>query len=315
MYDLNLFTSYELVSIVDGIDDFRDKTIALEISSYCDPELLKTVESAVSNADFPDRVHIFICYQDDDMDVLKKLCSYGCNVIHVPKNDAKGLGYARHLCSMYYSGEDYIHVTDSHMRFCKHWDTFAISEFESCPAGPHVLSCYPPDYSKMKDAPVNDSFFDNLSVGYNMSFNRVSDDGFFVFVADSFTEGNLPSSGKFIAGGSLFAPGSFHSDVPYDPDMYFYGDEIAMGVRLWTHGYDIYAPHRTWNWHLYSRSCTRFNRDQKNIESQLKERDRIYSVFGVGNVDLGPYTIGSVRSLDDYEKMCGVNFRQIMQYH
>ena len=50
--------------------------ILIEIASYCDKELLNTVNSAIIQAEYPDRIHFAICYQGDDLDdyyELKKL--------------------------------------------------------------------------------------------------------------------------------------------------------------------------------------------------------------------------------------------------
>ena len=35
-----------------------------------------------------------------------------------------------------------------------------------------------------------------------------------------------PIPGAFIAGGFLFGPGSIVSEVPYDPELYFYGERL-----------------------------------------------------------------------------------------
>ena len=51
-----------------------------------------------------------------------------------------------------------------------------------------------------------------------------------------------PLANALIAGGFLFGPGSIVSDVPYDPYLYFDGEEISVSARLWTHEYNIYTP-------------------------------------------------------------------------
>ena len=43
----------------------------------------------------------------------------------------------------------------------------------------------------------------------------------------------------FIAGGFLFGPGSVVSEVPYHPELYFYGEEIAISARLWISGFNL----------------------------------------------------------------------------
>ena len=43
--------------------------------------------------------------------------------------------------------------------------------------------------------------------------------------------------------------------VPYqDLPFLFFGEEQAMLARMWTAGFDLYAPPRTVAWHLWSRS-------------------------------------------------------------
>ena len=43
--------------------------------------------------------------------------------------------------------------------------------------------------------------------------------------------------------------------VPYqDLPFLFFGEEQAMLARMWTHGYDMYAPPRSIAWHRWSRS-------------------------------------------------------------
>ena len=52
----------------------------------------------------------------------------------------------------------------------------------------------------------------------------------------------------------LFAPGKFVEDVPYDPELYFHGEEISLALRAFTHGYDLFHPSQHILWHFYSRA-------------------------------------------------------------
>jgi len=62
-----------------------------------------------------------------------------------------------------------------------------------------------------------------------------------------------PMLQPFWAAGLSFSRGHFVSRVPYDCclPMVFQGEEISMGVRAWTHGYDHYAPIRSVVFHEY----------------------------------------------------------------
>ncbi|MGK4627081.1 GlcNAc-transferase family protein, partial [Raoultella ornithinolytica] len=62
-----------------------------------------------------------------------------------------------------------------------------------------------------------------------------------------------PVRGSYLAGGFIFTHGDFVSTVPNDPQIFFAGEEIAMAVRAFTYGYDIYHPHKPLLWHFYQR--------------------------------------------------------------
>ena len=58
----------------------------------------------------------------------------------------------------------------------------------------------------------------------------------------------------FFAAGFSFQKGHRIRNVPYDPyaAFVFDGEEMSMAVRMWTHGYDFYAPNLDVAYHLYS---------------------------------------------------------------
>ena len=43
-------------------------------------------------------------------------------------------------------------------------------------------------------------------------------------------------------------------ELAIDPSIYFFVDEIAISLRAYTLGYDLFHPHRILGWHLYNRS-------------------------------------------------------------
>ncbi|GMI20649.1 hypothetical protein TeGR_g3661 [Tetraparma gracilis] len=63
-----------------------------------------------------------------------------------------------------------------------------------------------------------------------------------------------PTLSPYWAAGFMFGPGRFYADVPYDPylAMVFMGEEISMGVRGFTWGYDFYTPERSVCMHYYA---------------------------------------------------------------
>ena len=63
----------------------------------------------------------------------------------------------------------------------------------------------------------------------------------------------MPQLHPFWAAGFSFSRGHFAMNVPYDPylPMVFMGEEISMGVRAFTHGYDVYSPEKNICFHTY----------------------------------------------------------------
>ena len=51
-------------------------------------------------------------------------------------------------------------------------------------------------------------------------------------------EVDTPVAGFHVAGGCVFAPGRIVNEIPYDPLLYFHGEEQALALRAWTRGWD-----------------------------------------------------------------------------
>ena len=137
-----------------------------------------------------------------------------------------------------------------------------------------------------------------------------------------------PLPNAFIAGGFLFGPGRIVAEVPYDPKLYFYGEEISMSVRLWTHGFNIYCPNRLLLFHLYKSSASDGDTSATHWADhsdwfQLNRRAlvRVHSLLGSLEKapaslkpssddvdDLNNYCLGDQRTLQAFQDWAGVNF-------
>jgi hypothetical protein len=49
-----------------------------------------------------------------------------------------------------------------------------------------------------------------------------------------------------------FYKGSFVKDIPYDPNYYFYGEELSMALRAFTRGYSFFHIPDVPLFHLYT---------------------------------------------------------------
>jgi len=121
-----------------------------------------------------------------------------------------------------------------------------------------------------------------------------------------------PLRARFVSAHFLFTVGSFCRDVPYDPELYFYGEEISLAVRAFTHGYDLYHPHRVMLWHEYSRAEKAKHwgdhPDWHLADGHSFARCRRLLGMEGENPDLGRFGLGKERSLRDYERFAGIRF-------
>ena len=130
-------------------------------------------------------------------------------------------------------------------------------------------------------------------------------------------EMNKPPRARFLSAGFLFAPGTFIEDVPYDPELYFMGEEITMSLRAFTCGYDFFHPHRMIAWHEYSRpdapkhwsdhtAANGVDIEWRRLDLDSKKKVRRI----LAGRHEGSHCLGSVRTLEEFQRYIGLNFRQ-----
>ncbi|PKH20869.1 glycosyltransferase [Enterobacterales bacterium CwR94] len=314
-------------------------TLFVSIASYRDSELYPTLRNMVEEAEFPARLHIAVCWQDNDdiqpfLDAgmtLNSRVQYNgttryafayrdavIDVLSVHYYESQGACWARHQVETRYQHEDYFLQIDSHCRFTPHWDSAMIEMLESLrpqSANP-VLSSYPPAYVPGEDE-------ERKTYVSRLTFNGFTQEGIVSLSSTPFTA-DAPQRCGYLAAGFLFADGHFVTRVPNDPQIFFMGEEIAMAARAWTHGYDIWSPHKILLWHYYGRTSAPkvwgdHNGEAKQegaIDKAWWERDslskhRVLSVLNVSDdpCDLGEWRLGTQRTLREYQYRIGVEFR------
>ncbi len=295
--------------------------IFVSIASYRDPECQHTVRDIFAKAKYPERIFVGICWQFDpehDKDCFAVAPPYPSQVqtAQVHAKDSKGVCWARNLTQQLWRGEEYVLQIDSHMRFEPGWDELLLRMLAQCPSKKAVLSCYPPGYTQ-PDTLNRDSIC-------AMKADKFDDDGILRLGGKNIGVKAAPPApihGAFLAAGFLFGPSQIIKDVPYDPYLYFYGEESTLAVRLWTHGWDIYHPNKLVIYHLYktsdpARKKTHFDdhRDWRELNKRSLARTR--HILGARKSsdpeilrDLDKYGLGNARSLAQYQKWSGVDFK------
>jgi len=300
-------------------------TIFIQIASYRDPQLIPTIKSILKNAKHPENLRFGIARQYHNDDNFDNLDDYKNDsrfrILDIPYEMSNGVCWARNQVQQLYSGETYTLQIDSHMRFEKNWDEELIKmliDLQSKGYKKPLLTGYVSSFD-----PDNDPN-GRVNEPWRMAFDRFTPEGVVFFLPEiipGWKELNEPVRSRFYSAHFCFTLGQFSIEVQHDPEYYFHGEEISIAVRAFTHGYDLFHPHKVLVWHEYTRKGRTKQWDDditwhvKNISSHSKNR----KVLGVDNEKYEgvlKYGFGKERTITDYEKYSGIRFdnRSVQQY-
>jgi hypothetical protein len=294
--------------------------IFIQIASYRDPQLVPTLRDLLRRAKNPAALRFGICRQFDCRDGFDDLGPFTRDrrfrVLNVPHQQSRGTCWARRLAQQFYAGEDFTLQIDSHMRFARNWDETLIRMLrqltDECGTQRPILTTYPPGFQPNRPPDA-----DRQEPPGWIVFHRFEPDGALVTRPAAllgWQQMRYPVRGRFYAGGFAFTLGRFCADVPYDPHLYFIGEEISMAVRAFTHGYDLFHPHRSVVWHYYGRAGSKRHWDDhpdwhvRNGVALARMRRLLGMERGADQEAFGRFGLGRVRSLRDYERFAGVSF-------
>jgi len=297
----------------------KQPRIFVSIASYRDTECQWTIKDLFDKATHPERVFVGVCWQffkDQDADCFEVVTRpEQCRVLEVDARESRGVGWARSQVQSLWAGEEYFFQIDAHSRFEPGWDELCLQMLAACPSPKPVLSAYPTSY-----VPPNQLGPRNVVVILPKEFD---DRGLLAFTSVATPEAKapaLPTPATYVAGGLLFAPSAVITEVPYDPYIYFTGEEIALAARLWTHGWDLFAPNKVVLYHEYAErpNKRRHWHDHKQwTKLSNLAGDRVRHLLEDRPCsdpdtlrEFDRYRLGNARPLVDYEAMAGVSFRE-----
>jgi hypothetical protein len=212
-------------------------SIFVSIAAYRDPELAPTIADCIQRPRHPGELTFGICWQhtDDEPPPASPLV----RVIDVPWNESRGVCWARAEIMKLWEGENFFLQLDSHHRFVQDWDVLLIAQAERGGAAKPLLSTYATPYDPRAPAP-------GPGMPTQMDFYQFSSDGIPMFRPRHVLErsGGDPIRGRFVSAHFPFAPGDFVTEVPYDPELYFHGEEITLAIRAFTRGWSLFHPSR-----------------------------------------------------------------------
>jgi hypothetical protein len=294
--------------------------IFISIASYRDPELQWTIKSAISNANNPENLYFGIVHQGLDSEIFNYEEIKNISITKMHPKEARGAGYARAKAMELYSGQEYFLQVDSHTRFVPGWDLLCIDQLSRAKnISGHsrvMLSYFPAPFEPEKNGGMflikNNPKIKAYPTRQKISLNKRKQ-----WTAERFEFENKlkenPELSETVLGGFMFSDGSIVNEVPYDPDISFFGEEICFAMRSWTRGWDIYSPSKNIVYHFYSRGgYSKIWKDRNLRGLSWKELEDISYAKQkriLCGEEEGIFGAGSIRTLEEYEMFTKTNFK------
>lgn len=290
------------------------KSIFISIPAYKDSELIPTLRDLFlkSSNQYSIQPHVLLQESEDQLsNRLREVQSeFGNKVNVVPVNvkNSRGPCWARHWLQQFITHQDYYLQLDSHHRFIQDWDRHMIDQLNLCPPK-SLLTGYPAPYFPPNEYPPH--HVPTKLIGVRFDNDGIIDIEGSVPILNQ----DKPVEGFLLAGGFILAPIDLCREVPYDPEIYFKGEEVSLAVRVWTNGWNIYHPSRILLYHYYTRvdGTKHWEDDPTWVELDTKSKNRIKTLLGMEHIhphiNMGMFDLGNKRTLEEYQSFSGIDFK------
>ena len=293
------------------------RSIFIQISSYHDYELERTIRDAIAKSTGDNKLcfGVHSIFYDDNkwLDPIRDIPNV--KLVESKAPDNLGIGLGRHFAHQFYNGQDYYFQIDAHSRFDYGWDAFLINEVQMHKNNGHekpIITNYPKPYWYEGDEETKRKLIEPVTQFYwkykdRFELHRQPMQG---TVHNPI--GNIHSIS--ISGGCIFTEGEF---LKPNKLIFADGEEIFLAARAYTSGYDLFVPSQTFMYHLYSdRNSTGRNSRRLVTHDWVDETYRLEAISKEeinlvlrGDGVTGEYRLGTERTLDEYGKFCGLDFR------
>jgi len=296
--------------------------IFVSVASYCDPLLDATLLSALSSARWPERLRFGVVDQSREPHRLRsapKEMRERVRYAQLDPLDARGPCWARAIGMSLHRGEPWFLQIDSHMLFAPGWDEALLDWGRWAAArNPHwIISTYPNPFVMRNGQAECQTVSDKVLAQVVRGDSDLTDAHPVLLFEAVPVNTDAPLPAFHVAAGCLFAPGCITQQLPYDPFLYFHGEEQSMALRAYTHGWDLWHVPGMPMWHEYVHGPS--NRPLQPVDELDAERGQrstaldhaaqqrlaalLYRAEG-----LGVYGLGTQRTLASYADFSGIDY-------
>jgi hypothetical protein len=285
-----------------------DRRIFVQMPAYRDPDLGPTLEDLFAKAGDPHALRVVVLWQRAAKDRLapELLRRPNLEIIDIPYGESQGCGWARNLLQQHWRGEPYTLILDSHHRFTSDWDRKLVNAYENLHSngiGKPILTAYMAPFKPDDDPlsrPVVPLRVCPLERSHGLLIRLIGRS------IPDWQALSVPVAGELVSLHFLFAGGGFNREIPFDPSCYFLGDEVAISLRAFTSGYDVFHPHELIGWHRYARD---YRPTHWEDHSEWQEQEQLslttLKILFSGRY-LKTYGLGRHRKLRDFEARLGL---------
>ncbi len=291
-------------------------TIFVAIASYNDPMLPHTLDQCLANARYPENLRFGICWQSDSrepIDLRRFKRDPRFQFREYSTDESEGGSWARNIAQRMWDGETYTMQVDSHMAFAYGWDTQLVRMMRDFPADKPLISMIAPLFD-WKDGHVIKRSDMGLCVSAVSQWD--ADNAWAPWFDWGCAVHGGPVRNRFLSGMFIFTQGQWNEEVRQDPKHYYWGEEFALALRSYTHGYDFFLPNDYVIWHMHHTQAPP-RRHWEHGSEVVRKKNEIaferlhklaFSDDAKASDALGRYGLGSQRSRRDFERYSGMNF-------
>lgn len=288
--------------------NFNHKKIFVSIASYCDRQLMQTLENLYETACNPSRITVGVHLQDTDEyhNTILSRKFPNLKIIFTKPEDSRGVVWAREkIKDVLITDEDYFLQIDSHSRFKNNWDAILVNQHRSMVSPKTVISTYPNAFDLTDNTKQYLNIKTNAPLIIREFFSEIkTDNRLHTRNLDAMKDYDIVDT-RWIGAGFIFAPMEWVNQVRTPTNIKSKGEEDFQTYLSYLKGWDIKLAAEAVVWHnynVYETDGTVYRKSNLNTftDNSINEINAI----------LFNNQITYTRSLQELESYLGIQFKK-----